>query len=217
MSTLRLRDWLEKLRADVEAAGTVMPRPEPKEGDASEKVDDRARRVAALRARLLTGVPDARTEQTDEQHARWLLAYLLDWHRREDKAGWWEYYRLRDLPEEDLFDEPQAVAGLEHVERLGFVPHARPAGSPRGRSLTAIDTRCRKWRFVAKDELKLTDGKKFAEVVGSTGSRAPLTCARGRRRRTFILQPRSLTSTFRPDVLEDAIFRVRRERRRWRL
>ena len=90
VSTLRLRDWLEKLRADVEAAGTVMPRPEPKEGEASEKVDERAQRVAALRARLLTGVPEARTEQTDEQHARWLLAYLLDWHRREDKAGWWE-------------------------------------------------------------------------------------------------------------------------------
>ncbi len=55
---------------------------------------------------------------SDEQQARWLLAYLLDWHRREDKAGWWEYYRLRDLPEEDLFDEPQAVAGLRFVERV---------------------------------------------------------------------------------------------------
>src|SRR5258707_728439 len=105
VSTLRLRDWLETLRAGVAAAGTILARPEPKQGAASEKVDERGQRVAALRARLLTGVADARAQQTDEQHARWLLAYSLDWHRREDKAGWWEYYRLRDLPEEDLFDE----------------------------------------------------------------------------------------------------------------
>ena len=34
--------------------------------------------------------------------------YLLDWHRREEKAAWWEYFRLRDLPDEDLLDERAA-------------------------------------------------------------------------------------------------------------
>ena len=57
---------------------------------------------------------DAIEEVAEE--ARWLLAYLLDWHRREDKASWWDYFRLLDLPEEDLFDEPRAIAGLEFVE-----------------------------------------------------------------------------------------------------
>ena len=85
----------------------------------SEKLDERAQRGRALRERLLVGIPEALADQSDEQHGRWLLAYLLDWHRREDKAGWWEYFRLRDLPEEDFFDEPQAVAGLVHVQRVG--------------------------------------------------------------------------------------------------
>ena len=108
-----------------------MPRPEPKEGDASEKVDARAQRVEELRSQLLTGVPDAPADRNDEQHARWLLAYLLDWHRREDKAGWWEYFRLRELPEEDLFEEPQAVAGLQHIERVELVTgkKGKPTGS----------------------------------------------------------------------------------------
>ena len=75
----------------------------------------------ALRAKLLVGISDVPAERNDEQHARWLLSYLLDWHRREDKAGWWEYFRLLDLPEEDLYDEPQAIAGLEYVERVGVV------------------------------------------------------------------------------------------------
>ena len=121
LSTLQLRNWLETVRAEVEATGTVVPRPTPKEGEASEKLDERAQRVAALREKLLVDVPDTQAEQNQEQHARWLLAYLLDWHRREDKAGWWEYFRLRDLPEEDLYDEPQAIAGLVYVERVGVV------------------------------------------------------------------------------------------------
>ena len=96
ISTLHLRNWLEKLRSDLEAAGASVPRPVGKEGGASENVDERAQRVEALRARLLVGLPKTLADHTNEQHARWLLAYLLDWHRREDKAVWWEYFRLRD-------------------------------------------------------------------------------------------------------------------------
>ena len=205
VSTLRLRDWLEKLRADVEAAGTVMPRPEPTEGEASEKVDERARRVAALRARLLTGVPDARTEQTDEQHARWLLAYLLDWHRREDKAGWWEYYRLRDLPEEDLFDEPRAVAGLEHVERLGFVPHAT-SGKPTRSVIDRYRYPVQEMEIRRNDELKLTDGKKFAEVVGTDLLARTIDIRKGPSKADVHPTAAFAHKHIPPDVLEDAIF-----------
>ena len=63
-------------------------------------------------------MPAETSERTPEQWSRWRLAYLLDWHRREAKAVWWEYYRLVEMPEEDLFDEPSAVAGLEFVERV---------------------------------------------------------------------------------------------------
>src|SRR5262249_61142571 len=38
--------------------------------------------------------------------------------RREDKAPWWEYYRLRELSDEELLDETAALAGLEFAERL---------------------------------------------------------------------------------------------------
>src|SRR5437773_2062965 len=86
LSTLHLRSWLERLRAAVESQGTPVPRPTPQEGEASEKIDERAQRVAALRTRLVDGVPDALADQTEEQHGRWLLAYLLDFHRREDRS-----------------------------------------------------------------------------------------------------------------------------------
>lgn len=30
-------------------------------------------------------------QRTPEEQARWLLAYILDWHRREEKTAWWEW------------------------------------------------------------------------------------------------------------------------------
>jgi hypothetical protein len=47
-----------------------------------------------------------------------LLANLLDWHRRESKADWWEYFRLKDMTDEDLLDERSAISGLRFVERM---------------------------------------------------------------------------------------------------
>jgi uncharacterized protein len=118
-SAHRLRDWLEQLRASLEAAGTSIPRPVPKDGAAPEKVDDRSRRVRALMAALTVDVPLDRAQRTDEQHARWLLAHLLDWHRREAKAPWWEFFRLRDLSEDELLGESAALSGLSFVGRIG--------------------------------------------------------------------------------------------------
>ena len=98
VSALRLRDWLESLRADLAAKGQDVPRPTPKENEISENVTEREQRVTALRAKLLDGIDLEPRNRNADQQARWLLAYLLDWHRREDKAGWWEYFRLLELP-----------------------------------------------------------------------------------------------------------------------
>jgi uncharacterized protein len=164
LSALRLRDWLEDLRSDLEASGTPVARPALTSGEASEKVDERAKRVATLRARLLQGVPEVRADRSDEQQARWLLAYLLDWHRREDKATWWEYFRLRDLPEEDLFDEPQAVAGLERVGRIQIVTNVK-TGKPTGSVVDRYRYQPQEMEIRQGDELKLKEGSKWGEVI----------------------------------------------------
>jgi uncharacterized protein len=55
----------------------------------------------------------------DEQQARWILANVLDWHRREDKAVWWELFRLSDLSADDLLDEKCGLSGLTFVAAVG--------------------------------------------------------------------------------------------------
>ena len=154
LSTLALRDWLEGCRADLIGQGIEVPRPAARDGEPSEDLSERQARVAALVARLTRDVPADAALRTPEQHARWLLAHSLDWHRREEKAVWWEYFRLSDLAADDLLDERAALSGLDFVAATGGTAKAPvhryrfPAagdGNPgRGR---APDARRRKVRF----------------------------------------------------------------------
>ena len=101
VSTLYLRNWLEGLRKQLIDQGDAIPRPPIEAGDPSEKVDERRKLVLALMNRLLPDVP--------------LLAHMLEWHRREEKAPWWEYFRLRGLTDEERLEERACLSGLEFV------------------------------------------------------------------------------------------------------
>ena len=92
-STLALQEWLEAVRSELVAEGTTIDRQPAESSRAKRGFDDWQQRVAALVDRLMAGVPDDATERTAEQQARWLLAFLLDWHGREKKAVWWEYFQ----------------------------------------------------------------------------------------------------------------------------
>jgi len=121
LAAAELRDWLESLRQELIDEGEAIPRPPLLSGEASEELDEALTRVRELAERLTRDVPLERRERTEAQQAQWVLAQLLEWHRREDKAVWWEYFRLVALSDEELFDERAALAGLQFVERLEAV------------------------------------------------------------------------------------------------
>lgn len=164
VSTLRLRDWLETQRAALTEKGILVPRPAQRDAAPSEALSEQEKRVEALRARLLTNVPVESTDRTPEQWARWRLAYLLDWHRREAKASWWEYFRLCDLAEEDLFDEPSAVAGLDFIQRAEVVRNKR-TGKPTGSVIDRYHYPPQEIEILRGNEVRVTNGKSFGKVV----------------------------------------------------
>jgi len=118
-SAARLRDWLETHRTDLIADGIDVPRPQPGDGAPNEKVTDWLIRINALIDRLTADVPADPVQRNAEQQARWILANVVDWHRREDKAVWWEYFRLAALSAEDLLDERAGLSGLVFVGAVG--------------------------------------------------------------------------------------------------
>jgi uncharacterized protein len=122
VSTLRLRDWLEVLRLELEEkTGAPLPRPAPKTGEATEDLSAYLEQVRAVEGRLVDGVPADNAERSEAQQAHWLLAQLLEWHRREEKSAWWDYFRLCDLTDQQLQEEKSALSGLVYEGVVGEV------------------------------------------------------------------------------------------------
>ncbi|HEY8791147.1 MAG TPA: TM0106 family RecB-like putative nuclease, partial [Actinopolymorphaceae bacterium] len=129
-STEALRDWLEKLRIEGDGDDSYV-RPAHNDGLGSDAAAEVATEVDRIAARLVDGVPE---EGRDEaQQARWLLAGLLDWHRRESLPEWWEYFSRLEMSDEELMldaasvgelSDPVAVrtAKLSTVWRMRFPP-----------------------------------------------------------------------------------------------
>lgn len=122
VSTLRLRDWLEELRAGVgRERGEPLPRPDLSEAEAPETVAEEEEEVARLAALLTADVPADDAERTAEQHGRWLLAQVLAFHRREDKSFWWDHFRMMGLHDEEFIEDDSTLGGLEYVGPAGTV------------------------------------------------------------------------------------------------
>jgi uncharacterized protein len=158
VSTLRLREWLEKLRADLVAKGETIERPTPKESEPPESVAEWAAKIAPLIEALTRDVPLETEQRSKEQQARWLLAHMLDYYRREDKVDWWKYFDMQGRTPEELEDQRGVVTGLQLVAALGKVGKARTRVTDRYRF---PDGAC---RVRVGDELHDSAGR-FGELV----------------------------------------------------
>jgi predicted RecB family nuclease len=120
VSAFLLRQWLEERRQELEAkTGRALPRPTAQSGEAGEELTERVKEVRALMARLVANLPADEAEWTPEHRARWLLAQILEWYRREEKSTWWEYYRLCDLSDDELLEDKDALGGLTYIGEVG--------------------------------------------------------------------------------------------------
>jgi predicted RecB family nuclease len=121
VSNWQLRDWLEGQRRLLTAElGEPLPRPAPGEPEPAAPLSDRLAHVADIAERLCVGVPEESRDRTPQQQARWLLAQLLSWHRREEKSFWWRYFHLmEDLTDEDRVQEREPIGRLAFVRRVG--------------------------------------------------------------------------------------------------
>jgi uncharacterized protein len=198
-SAQRLRDWLEQLRVTAIAAGQVIPRPEVKDGAAPEKVDARAQGVQARVAALTADVPLERSDRSELQQARWVLAHLLDYHRRENKAPWWEFFRLKDLPAEDLLDERGAISGLTFKARIGGT-----ARSPVDQyTYPHQDTDVR-----TGDDLHIQDGTKFGTVEAIDRATRTVDIKKAGKHASTHPPAVFACSMVNKDVLADALLRI---------
>ena len=126
VSTRLLRDWLEERRTELEAQlGIDLPRPVAGDGEPEAELSESLKETQELVERLTDDVPGDEREPTQEERARWLLAQLLSWHRRENKSMWWRYFHLlNDLTDEERVEEPDALGGLVPLGLIGEEKHS---------------------------------------------------------------------------------------------
>jgi len=112
VSTVECRDWLLQRRDEATKKFGHEFHPFIKELGTTDE-SERFEANADIRAQLDEGVPDAAADRDEEQQAKWLMARLVDYHQREARPGWWDYFDRVDYSDPDDFvDHPEAIGGL---------------------------------------------------------------------------------------------------------
>ena len=166
LSARQLRNWLEERRRKTELnLGRAISRPAPRSGEAQENLAEQLEQVEVIKKLLLEGLPPDRSEWTAEHDSRWLLAQMLEWHRREEKSMWWEYFRLCDLSDAELIEDQSAIGGLHYAGEAGRVKRSAlhrydfpPQDHAIDRALAVHDPKTKKGagELVAIDEVART-------------------------------------------------------------
>ena len=111
-STLNLHLWLEKERESLISKGNSIYRPILNEVETPEHISAHLERIMPIYEALIYEIPLDVTERTKEQQARFILANMLDWYRREQKSFFWEYYRILELEPDELLEEKTVLTYL---------------------------------------------------------------------------------------------------------
>jgi predicted RecB family nuclease len=140
VSTLQLRDWLEARRAEEEQLrGAPIERPSSVERDVSDALHAKIVATQEVAAALVDHVPADPELQTEAEGARWLLAPLLSYHRRENKVNWWRHFDQLAMSPEELERDTYALGPLDMIgsreegrriiERYRFEPQEHRVGA----------------------------------------------------------------------------------------
>ena len=152
--------------------------------------------------------PGSPHDRSPEQAARWLLAQLLDWHRREDKAFWWRFFELAGMTDEELVDQREPLGRVEFVAswRIGSaappgssVPLSAPGPRPEGRApRDQPRDGSGRWGEAVRDRRRARRDRPHRDAQAHEGAARP-----GHTRR-----PSSRSSTVSTDVLRTALARI---------
>jgi uncharacterized protein len=116
-STRGLHEWLLRLRPEGLAwfTGRGIRGQSPEEKNQEDSGSDPRREHEAALERYrerLTGSASANLPEK-ERALRELVFYLLDFHRRQDKPGWWEVFARRDMDEQELVEDAECIGAME--------------------------------------------------------------------------------------------------------
>jgi uncharacterized protein len=118
-STRLLRGWLEERRDEYGSQFGELPTRPAAPNDEIDQQSGEDTENDVLKRLLDDADRTGSVSNPEDTGARQLLGNLLDWYRREAKPVWWEYFhRVHDCDGDDLYEDAEAIAGLEYLEAI---------------------------------------------------------------------------------------------------
>ena len=109
-STWMLAEWLRDIQKEtgigyIPPANTVEVMVQPQSSQAK------------LAEQLLQALPEDRSKDPERWRIQELLAWFLEFHRRELKPMWWRMFDRHEMNEDQLYDDMDCLAGLKRTQR----------------------------------------------------------------------------------------------------
>jgi len=111
VSTLELADWLRERQKELGMSYTGKIAEVPASTDIVS--------AAALLAAQLIENAD-RIDDPEKKRIQRLLAYFLEFHKREDKPSWWRIFDRQKMTDLELFEDLDCLAGMKRTKRQPF-------------------------------------------------------------------------------------------------
>jgi predicted RecB family nuclease len=115
-STMQLTEWLRGVQDNCGIEYEPRP-PKEEKPDKPSKAPARGGTrddCAALAAEMLQNRHSIADPEKKRIHE--LLAYLLEFHAREDKCVWWKLFEKQGATQDELHEDAECLGGLEFVE-----------------------------------------------------------------------------------------------------
>lgn len=111
-STYLLREWLLERRP--EGISWFKPTDEEQEKPGEEdNLTDAELLLIPYRKALSDTLPEDRNDWTEENRMNELVYYLLDFHRRADKPGYWELFSREEMTDDEAIEDPECLGRLQ--------------------------------------------------------------------------------------------------------
>ncbi len=114
LSTWKLVEWFRGLQRENGIEWVPKPGASEEEGESGPE----AHPSHLLATELLAEIPESVPEDSKEKwRVHELLAFLLEFHRREDKPVWWAMFDRHEMEEEQLIDDLACLGSLERTSQ----------------------------------------------------------------------------------------------------
>jgi uncharacterized protein len=113
LATEELHRWIEGIFQDEKDNGKEITRPKYEDTDASDQVKARDQKAIDLYIALTENISLERSERNQHDQAKWLLAHMVAYHRREERSNAWEFHHLNNMELDELLYERKAISYLK--------------------------------------------------------------------------------------------------------